>query len=255
MGHRQNNTALKELLYRIADDLLILGHRNSEWTGIGPLLEEDIAFSSMAQDKIGQSLVVYQLLQELGEADPDTVAFTRNAQQFHNCQLVELPGTDYEFSLVRHFLYDHSLLDRFRQLTGSGYQPLAAIAKKFMGELRYHVLHADTFIKKLGTATDESKSRMQKALNHAIPFALGIFEKSPFEQELITGNIFVGEAHLFEIWQQEISKIVSDTDLELPDLDFSRAKTGGRTGKHTEHLQPLLEEMSEVFKLDPGAEW
>src|SRR5437868_10675407 len=101
-----NQEALKELLYKIADDLLILGHRNSEWTGMGPLLEEDIAFSSMAQDKIGQSLALYTILQELGEQTPDIVAFTRNASQFHNCILVELPNGEYDFSLIRHFMFD-----------------------------------------------------------------------------------------------------------------------------------------------------
>ena len=116
MNNALNELALKELLYKIADDLLILGHRNSEWTGIGPLLEEDIAFSSMAQDKIGQSLALYEMLHYLGEADPDNIAFMRNSEQFHNCQLVELPIGDYEFSLIRHFLYDHSILLRFQKL-------------------------------------------------------------------------------------------------------------------------------------------
>jgi ring-1,2-phenylacetyl-CoA epoxidase subunit PaaC len=83
--------AVKELLYKMADDLLIIGHRNSEWTGLGPILEEDISFSSMAQDKIGQSQALFVLLNDLGEQEPDTVAFTRNASQFHNSQLVELP--------------------------------------------------------------------------------------------------------------------------------------------------------------------
>ena len=92
-----NEEAIKELLYKIADDQLILGHRNSEWTGFGPLLEEDIAFSSMAQDKIGHSLAMYTLLNDLGEQDPDTVAFARHADQFHNCTLVELPNGEYEF--------------------------------------------------------------------------------------------------------------------------------------------------------------
>mgnify|MGYP002625976592 CR=1 FL=1 len=99
-----NNDALKELLYKMADDLLILGHRNSEWTGMGPLLEEDIAFSSMAQDKIGQSLALYTMLQELGEQDPDTVAFTRNANQFHNCILAELRNGEYDSTLIRQLL-------------------------------------------------------------------------------------------------------------------------------------------------------
>ena len=126
--------ALKELLYKIADDQLILGHRNSEWTGFGPLLEEDIAFSSMAQDKVGQSYALYQLLNQLGEQEPDTVAFMRNAQQFHNCQLVELPNGEYDFSLIRHFLFDTAEAIRFDLLSQSSYQPLADLAKKIKGE-------------------------------------------------------------------------------------------------------------------------
>ena len=255
MNNNAEHRAIKELLYKIADDLLILGHRNSEWTGIGPLLEEDIAFSSMAQDKIGQSLALYELLHQLGEADPDTVAFMRNDQQFHNCQLVELPIGEYEFSLVRHFLYDHSILLRFQQLSHSSYRPLALVSQKLVGELRYHVMHADTFIRKLGTATEESISRMQAALDVAFPYALGIFEKSPFEHELMENKIFTGEEQLYHQWTQEIVPVVAESALRLPELDLSQARNGGRVGKHTQHLQPLLDEMSEVFKLDPGAEW
>src|SRR5688500_14027833 len=129
-----NELALKELLYKIADDQLILGHRNSEWTGFGPLLEEDIAFSSMAQDKVGQSHALYTLLHQLGEQPPDTVAFTRNADQFHNCVLVELPNGEYDFSLIRHFLYDTALALKFDSLTRSSYQPLAELAVKIRGE-------------------------------------------------------------------------------------------------------------------------
>ncbi|MFN8689555.1 MAG: Phenylacetic acid catabolic protein, partial [Cyclobacteriaceae bacterium] len=116
-----SNLALKEILYKMADDLLVFGHRNSEWTGFGPLLEEDIAFSSMAQDKIGQSQALYQLLHQLGEQEPDTVAFTRNANQFHNCTLVELPNREYDFSLVRHFLFDTADALRWQMLMQSSY--------------------------------------------------------------------------------------------------------------------------------------
>jgi len=255
MDRAGGNIALKEFLYKIADDLLILGHRNSEWTGIGPLLEEDIAFSSMAQDKIGQSLALYQLLHELGEEDPDKVAFMRKAGEFRNCQLVELPIAEYEFSLVRHFLFDHSIFLRFQELSNSSYHPLAMVAKKLVGELRYHVLHANTFTKKLGTATEESIRRMQAALDEAIPYSLGIFEPSPYEQELIDMGIFSGERLLCQTWEQEVMNIIRQTSLKMPDIDRDQAKTGGRSGIHTEYLQLLLDEMSEVFKLDPGAEW
>ena len=123
--------AAKELLYKMADDQLIIGHRNSEWTGLGPILEEDIAFSSMAQDKIGQSQHLYALLHELGESDPDTVAFTRNAEQFHCSQLVEYPIGEYDFSLIRHFLFDFAEAIRFEMLQNSSYEGLAKLAKKF----------------------------------------------------------------------------------------------------------------------------
>jgi ring-1,2-phenylacetyl-CoA epoxidase subunit PaaC len=247
--------ALKELLYKMADDQLILGHRNSEWTGMGPLLEEDIAFSSMAQDKIGQSLALYTLLQGLGEQDPDTVAFTRNANQFHNCQLVELPNQEYDFSLIRHFLFDTAEALRFELLANSSYEPLAQLAKKIRGELRYHTLHANTWIKQLGSATPESIERLQKSLDYAMPFALGIFEPSPYEQELISAGIFEGEEALQKKWQAKIESIISQTKLILPDLKIVKPELGGRKGVHTEHLQPLLDEMSEVFKIDPTAEW
>ncbi|MBN8577557.1 MAG: phenylacetate-CoA oxygenase subunit PaaC [Cytophagales bacterium] len=250
-----NNLALKELLYKMADDQLILGHRNSEWTGFGPLLEEDIAFSSMAQDKVGQSLALYTLLHTLGEADPDTVAFTRNANQFHNCVFVELPNQEYDFSLIRHFLFDTAEALRFEALSNSSYEPLAQLARKIRGELRYHTLHANTWIKQLGSATEESITRLQHSLQEALPYALGIFEPSPFESELVEQKIFTGEVALKEMWITKIESVLCQTKLELPDWKTITPVYGGREGKHSEHLQPLLDEMSEVFRIDPTAEW
>ncbi len=250
-----NNDAIKELLYKMADDQLILGHRNSEWTGFGPLLEEDIAFSSMAQDKIGHSLALYTILQSLGEQDPDTLAFTRNSGQFHNCQFTELPNGEYDFSLVRHFLYDTAEALRFEMLAQSAFEPLAQVAKKIRGELRYHTLHANTWVKQLGNATEESVARLQKSLNEALPYALGIFEPSPFEKDLISSGVFAGEDELRGRWKKKVKEIIGETRLQLPVWDSLSPQMGGRFGKHTIHLQPLLDEMSEVFRIDPTAEW
>ncbi|MEM1408344.1 MAG: 1,2-phenylacetyl-CoA epoxidase subunit PaaC [Bacteroidota bacterium] len=247
--------ALKELIYKMADDQLILGHRNSEWTGFGPLLEEDIAFSSMAQDKVGQSHALYQILNDLGERDPDTVAFMRNADQFHNSQLVELPNGEYDFSLVRHFLFDTAEAIRFQMLTNSSYEPLAQLANKIKGELRYHTMHADVWIRQLGSATDESISRLQDSLDRLIPYALGIFEPSPMEDQIVDDKIFEGESRLRQRWQEAVSLVINKTSLNLPDLSLAQPIHGGRVGRHTEHLQPLLDEMSEVFKIDPTADW
>lgn len=250
-----NELAIKDLLYKLADDQLILGHRNSEWTGFGPILEEDIAFSSMAQDKIGHSLAFYTLLQDLGEAEPDTVAFTRNANQFHNSQLVELPNGEYDFSLIRHFLYDNAEIIRFEMLSQSSYEPIAKVATKLKGEVKYHVLHANTWIKNLGSSTEEAILRLQSSLNEAMPYALAMFENSKYEQDLIGAGVYAGEEAVKAEWLKRIQAVIEKTDLKLPDLATIEARFGGRYGEHTEHLQPLLDEMAEVFKIDPTAEW
>lgn len=250
-----NKDALKDLLYKMADDMLIIGHRNSEWIGLGPILEEDIAFASMAQDKVGQSLALYRLLQELGEDDPDTVAFTRNAKQFHNSQFVELPIGEYDFSLMRHFLFDTADYYRFEMLINSSFEPLHLLARKLKGECRYHIMHGDSWIKKLGNGTNESINRLQKSLEYCIPFALGIFEESKLEESIISENIFEGEITLRERWIEHIDSVLSKTELVLPDLAKESPHFGGRYGEHTEHLQPLLDEMGEVIGSDPGADW
>ncbi|MFM1897815.1 MAG: hypothetical protein RL577_55 [Bacteroidota bacterium] len=243
---------LIELLYKMADDQLIMGHRNSEWTGLGPILEEDIAFSSMAQDKIGQSLAMFELLHELGEQDPDTVAFTRNAEQFHCCQLVEAPIGEFNFSIVRQYLFDQAEALRFEMLTSSVYEPLAMVARKFRGEIKYHVMHGKTWIKQLAEGNSESHQRMQEALNEVWPLALGIFEEGEYEKEISEVNIFAGEAALKSRWMETVVPFLESCELSIPTGD---AVMGGRKGQHSPALQPLLDEMCEVFRIDPSAEW
>ena len=246
---------LKGLLYKMADDQLILGHRNSEWTGLGPVLEEDIAFSSMAQDKIGQAYHLYGLLNELGENDPDTVAFTRNANQFHCCDYVCNPIGEYDFSLVRHFFFDNAELIKFNSLAESAFEPLAMLARKFKGEIKYHVMHANTWIKQLAQGNEESKSRMQNSINEGFNLALGIFEKGDFESELAEANFYIGEDAIMQEWYTTVKTIIESVGLSIPELDMSKAVTGGRKGQHSEYLQPMLTEMTEVYSIDPSAEW
>jgi ring-1,2-phenylacetyl-CoA epoxidase subunit PaaC len=209
----------------------------------------------MAQDKIGQSQAFYTLLQNLGESDPDTLAFLRPAANFRNCHFVELPIGEYDFSLIRHFLFDHAELLRFQLLSTSSYEPLTLIANKIRGEIKYHVMHADLWVKQLGTSTDESIERLQNSLNFAMPYALGMFEESKYEALLIEEGIFIGEALLKEKWLENITNILNKTSLQLPEIDKIIPETGGRIGKHTPYLHDLLVEMGEVFRLDPGAEW
>lgn len=249
--------ALKELLYKIADDELIFGHRNSEWTGLGPILEEDIAFSSMAQDKVGHARALYEILhKDLGEADPDQIAFNRGDEKLFKCShLVEMPNGEYDFSLVRQFFFDHGELIRYKMLESSGYRPVAELARKVHGELKYHVLHADVWMKRLGNATEESRARMQAAVNEVFPLALGVFEPGDHEDTLIEQGIFAGEAKLREQWLEAVTSVLTQAALTLPDLAGVEPTYGGRHGYHTEHLAPLLKEMTEVFAIDPSADW
>lgn len=250
------SAAIKDLLFRMADDALIIGHRNSEWTGIGPMLEEDLAFSSMAQDKIGHALALYTISHEvLGEAHPDKLGFMRNENDFRCCQLVEQPIGEYDFSIIRQFLFDHAELLRYEMLTQSSFQPLAQLAKKVKGEIKYHVMHADTFVKQLGRGTEESHARMQTALNNAWHLALGIFEKTDFEAEIVSTGLFAGEDELKKRWLEKITPVLEAANLRLPATDESKIVYGGRKGYHSEYLKPLLDEMCEVVRTDIDAEW
>jgi len=251
-----NSNALKDLLYRMADDSLIIAHRHSEWTGMGPLLEEDIAFSSIAQDKLGHALALYSLLHDVGEQEPDTTAFTRNERDFHCCQFVELPNGEYDFSLVRHFLFDASEKIRYDMLQHSSYEPLAKLARKMRGEIKYHIYHGQTWLVQLGgQGSEESKARMQSALDEAMPYALGLFETTELENEIISSGLFEGEMALKDRWVAYVTEVVNAASLRMPDVSALEPVVGGRKGFHTADLQPLLDEMTEVFRLDPSAEW
>jgi ring-1,2-phenylacetyl-CoA epoxidase subunit PaaC len=132
---------------------------------------------------------------------------------------------------------------------------LAKVAVKLKSELKYHVLHANTMIRQLGTATPESIARLQKALEEALPYAVGIFEPSVLEEEIIQEGIFSGERRLQQAWQEKIENILQLTALRLPDWQSLTPRYGGRAGNHTSYLAPLLAEMTEVYNLDPTAEW
>ncbi|MFN8287172.1 MAG: 1,2-phenylacetyl-CoA epoxidase subunit PaaC [Chitinophagales bacterium] len=251
-----NINATKDLLFKMADDALIIGHRNSEWTGIGPILEEDLAFSSMAQDKIGHALALYKILNEvLGEADPDKLGFMRTEKEMKCCQFVEQPIGEYDFSIMRQFLFDHAELLRYEMLAESSFAPLAQLAKKIKGEIKYHVIHADTFVKQLAAGSEEAHARLQTALNNCWHLALGVFEKSEFENDLIADGTFAGEEELQKRWLAKITPILEAVNLKLPATNTDKIALGGRKGYHSEYLKPLLDEMCEVVRTDLAAEW
>ncbi len=246
--------AVMDLLYRLADDEIIMGHRNSEWTGLAPILEEDIAFSSMAQDEMGHAQAYYQLLRELGESDPDTLAFGRTVREFRCASLVSLPHErDWAFSIVRQFLYDAAESVRLAAYTGSALVPLAQLARKLWGEEKYHLMHGRTWILRLGNSTEESKKKMQTALDTAYPHALGLFEPTEADEPLAAAGICPREQELNTQWESAVAPVLIDAGLKVP--DNAKPAYGGRVGRHPKELAELLEGMQLVYNIDPSAKW
>ena len=250
-----NKDAVKNMILRMADDELILAHRHSEWTGFGPILEEDIAFSSIAQDKLGHAQALYQILHDdFGMPVPDVQAFGRDESSFVCCQFVELPNGEYDYSLIRHLLFDAAEYLRYGMLAQSSYEPLAKLARKVHGELKYHLYHAQTWVVQLGSqGTEESKARLQTSLNEAWPYALGMFEAVEDDASLSADGVFPGEAALQEAWMAFVTETLTSATLQIP--SNAEPVNGGRKCYHSEHLQPMLEEMTEVYRIDPAAEW
>lgn len=250
-----NTTALKELLTWIADNELIMGHRHSEWTGLGPLLEEDIAFSSIAQDKLGHALAIYTLAHELcGSPQPDVNAFQRAGADFTCSQFVELPNGEYDFSLIRHFLFDAAEFHRYGMLATSSVDALAKLARKVQGEIKYHLYHGKSWVVQLASqGTAASKARMQAALTYAWPYALGMFEPGKYDAELADAGVFAGEKALQQEWLAFVEATFAEAGLDIP--QGVQPVYGGRGGQHSEHLPQLLEEMTEVVRIDPEATW
>lgn len=251
-----NTEAIKDLLMRIADDDLVMGHRNSEWTGLGPILEEDIAFSSMAQDEVGHAQAYYILLQAIqGFGDPDQMAFNRKSSEFRCAQVVEHPIGDYAFSLVRHALYDMAESIRLDALSKGSYRPLSELAKKLAREERYHILHAQTWMRQLGNSTDEANQRLQDALNELYPMAFGLFEPTAYSTELASEGIQPLESVLEAEWVKQVTELAHLSNLSVPVIPDKTIHYGGRKGVHTAHLDGMLKEMDEVFAIDTAAIW
>lgn len=257
-GHRSDWQPKARYLIHIADDQLVMGHRNSEWTGLGPILEEDIAFSSIAQDQVGHAQAFYEILhREMGFPDPDQFAFNRPAALFCSSWLCEQPIGDYAFSLVRHWCYDRSVRIRYEALSRSEDSVLRPMALKLLGEVKYHVFHADTWMKSLLQGSEESRLRVIAALKSCWPMALGLFEPWQGESEAAAQGLYPGEKPLLEIWKHASYQDLQSWGVEVDRLGLEQVDPvlGGRQGYHSEHLEAMLDEMTAVFRLDPGAEW
>ncbi len=246
--------ALHVLLLSAADDEFVLGYRNSEWTGIAPMLEDDVAFSSMAQDEIGHARLLYEILGARLGLKADEVVYNRPPAAFRNGHLLERPRTNWAFTLVRQYLYDQFDQVRLEALAESSLIPLAQATAKILREERYHVMYGETWMARLTGGDRETWARVEAALVTAWPDVLGLFETLPGEDRLVAaGYLPRPMAALRDAWLARIEPALRGWGLALPTGDTPA--TGGRLGQHTAEFAPLYEELTVVYRIDPAANW
>ena len=275
--------SLIALVTALADDELILGHRHSEWTGFAPHLEEDVAFSSIAQDEIGHAAAYYSLVASITGDDPDRLALGRDPSEYRNAILCERPNDDWAYTLVRHWLYDNADALRLEALESSADGNLAALATKIRREERYHLIHAETWMKRVASGPIEGRTKLADAIGHAYPETIGLFE--PFEQEAdavkqgwlpvpsdelrdrFNGKMTAAldelglptEIHTHRAEKAEfVASSSGDLISQEPGTEEQVTTTealGGRSGSHTDDFKSLWEDMTTQYRSNPGATW
>jgi ring-1,2-phenylacetyl-CoA epoxidase subunit PaaC len=240
---------------RLADNALVLGHRLSEWCGHAPVLEEDLALANMALDLIGQARSFYSYAGEIEgrERDEDALAYLRDAREFRNVLLVEQPNGDFALTIVRQLFYAAFAHPYFERLALSGDATLAAIAAKAEKEMAYHLRHAAEWTIRLGDGTDESHRRAQEAVDELMPYTGELFESDQIERILIDAGVAVDPPTVQPLWNKTINEVLSEATLTGPLDGFMQ--TGGRSGRHSEHLGHLLAELQFLQRAYPGASW
>ena len=252
---RADQTPLFAYSLRLADDALVLGHRLSEWCGHAPVLEEDLALGNIALDLIGQARSLYAYAGEVeGRGrDEDALAYRRDAGEYRNILLVEQPNGDFAVTILRQLLYAGFAHPFFEALTTSKDATLAALAAKSAKELAYHVRHAGEWTIRLGDGTQESHRRAQDALEELWPYTGEMFESDDVERALIDTGVTVDRAGIRPQWRRTLDPIFAEADLQLPSGEWMHS--GGRAGRHSEHLGHILAELQFLQRAYPDARW
>lgn len=252
---RVNETPLVLYALRRADDALILGHRLSEWIGHGPMLEEEMALGNIGLDLIGQARSLYAYAAELEAAgnDEDKLAYLRDAPQYRNLLLAEHPNGDFGQTMVRQLFYSAFADLYWRAMTESPDGTLAAIAAKSEKESAYHLRHSSEWVIRLGDGTAESHERAQEAVDQLWGYTGEMFECDAAERSLVDGRTIIDPAALRDAWDRTVGSVLSRATLSRPKNQWMQS--GGRSGRHSEHLGLLLGVMQHTQRTYPGAAW
>lgn len=248
--------ALYEFLLRQGDNALVLGHRTSQWCGLGPALEEDIALANTALDLIGQTQLWLAYAAEVQGAgnNANDLAFLRDVYDFRNVLLMEVPNHDFGRTLMRQCLFDAFQVPWLTKLQASSNQRVADIAAKALKEATYHLDRSAETVIALGDGTDESQQRMQQALDFCWPYAGELFADDEIDSHMHTDGVAPLPSSIKDTWTLHVDSILKEATLVKPDSTF--AHSGGRNGfRHTEHLGHMLATMQVLQRSNPGANW
>ena len=261
------NTFLYSL--HLADNALIMGQRNSEWTGHGPVLEQDIAITNIALDGLGQARNFYQYAASVynqlsaeekktadrwiprpwkefqREMQEDDLAFLREEHQYLNLLITELPRGDWAHTVLRQFFFSAFQFLQYGHLQNSSDAQIAAIAEKSLKEVAYHIRWSGEWVVRLGDGTEESHQRIKAALAELWVFTGEMFAPASFESLEVSS--------LQPDWNQKIQAVLEEATLSVPVSSWSQS--GGKEGKHTEHMGYLLSEMQYLQRTYPNATW
>ncbi len=227
----------------------------SEWCGHGPILEEDIALANISLDLIGEASLLLKLAGtvEAKGRDEDALAYFRDAIEFRNALLLELPKGDFGYTIVRQFLFSVYSALQMDALQRSSNAELAGIAAKALKEARYHVRHSAQRVVTLGDGTDESRARVQGALDDLWRYTGELFAADEVDREVATSGEGVDPSTLESAWREQVLSVLDRAGLRAPDAGYMQQ--GGRVGRHTEHLGHMLSEMQILARSHPGASW
>ncbi len=240
-----------EFVLAFADDEHVIGQRHTEWIGLGPFLEEDLAFASIAQDELGHAAGLYSLVTD----ELDQLAFFRVAGEYRSCWLVEQPGTDWAHALVRHWLYDLAERHRWEAVTGSADPRLAGLAGRALREEEYHRRHAVALVDRLLSGTDESRAHMIDAIDVYLPLAVALFEPVVGEPEaLADGLVTTPTPDLIDDWWDEVAETLAQHDLPVARPEVASDLQAARTIR-TDHFGAMHASITEVLRIDPTGNW
>jgi ring-1,2-phenylacetyl-CoA epoxidase subunit PaaC len=240
----------------LADDALVHAQRLAEWVSRAPTLEEELALANVALDHIGRARLFYARALEAvpdGRSEDD-LAYHRDADAFMNATIYELPRGDFAFAVARQFLTDAFAVPFLEALAGSRDAGLAAIAEKAVKESTYHLRRSRDWMLRLGDGTEESRARVQTAIDALWGHCGELFEPFDAERRLLARGIAVDRAALRARWREDVHATLAEATLHVPPM-AARSGYGGRVGRHTPHLETLLADMQVLQRAHPGQQW